>query len=113
MSLQRLVLDFRTGSWSCAACTAAKGIRTPALRRAGERLRSSPAKAFAGRSPPSKAKLMQSWSVAVDSRISKRALQDRRPDPDEQEEAWKQSPRVYEEKRRQMARYEWHLYHTA
>jgi hypothetical protein len=49
----------------------------------------------------------------LDRLISKRASQDRRPDPDEQEEAWKQSPRAYEEKRRQMARYEWHLYHTA
>src|SRR5215218_57520 len=49
----------------------------------------------------------------LDRLISERASQDRRPDPDEQEEAWKQSARAYEEKRRQMARYEWHLYHTA
>jgi hypothetical protein len=34
-------------------------------------------------------------------------------DPDEQEETWKASVRAYEEKRRQMARAEWHLHHTA
>ena len=34
-------------------------------------------------------------------------------DPDEREELWKASVRAYEEKRRQMARAEWHLHHTA
>jgi ABC-type phosphonate transport system ATPase subunit len=34
-------------------------------------------------------------------------------DPDEREELWKQGVRAYEEKRRQMARLEWHLHHTA
>jgi hypothetical protein len=32
-------------------------------------------------------------------------------DPDEREEAWKASVRAYEEKRRQMARFEWHAFH--
>jgi hypothetical protein len=32
-------------------------------------------------------------------------------DPDEQEELWKASVRAYEEKRRQMARLEWHAFH--
>jgi hypothetical protein len=32
-------------------------------------------------------------------------------DPDEREEAWKASVRAYEEKRRQMARLEWHAFH--
>jgi len=32
-------------------------------------------------------------------------------DPDEREELWKASVRVYEEKRRQMARLEWHAFH--
>ena len=32
-------------------------------------------------------------------------------DPDEQEELWKESVRAYEEKRRQMARLEWHAFH--
>jgi hypothetical protein len=43
--------------------------------------------------------------------ISKRASQDRPPDPDEREELWKESVRAYEEKRRQMARLEWHAFH--
>src|SRR5215208_662660 len=34
-------------------------------------------------------------------------------DPDEREELWKASVRAYEEKRRQIARAEWHLHHTA
>jgi hypothetical protein len=32
-------------------------------------------------------------------------------DPDEREELWKQGVRAYEEKRRQMARLEWHAFH--
>jgi hypothetical protein len=32
-------------------------------------------------------------------------------DPDEQEELWKASVRAYEEKRRQVARLEWHAFH--
>jgi len=32
-------------------------------------------------------------------------------DPDEREELWKQSVRAYEERRRQMARLEWHAFH--
>jgi hypothetical protein len=34
-------------------------------------------------------------------------------DPDEQEELWKESVRRFNEKRRQMARAEWHFHHTA
>jgi hypothetical protein len=37
----------------------------------------------------------------------------RKQDPDEREELWKASVRAYEEKRRRMARLEWHLHHTA
>jgi hypothetical protein len=47
----------------------------------------------------------------LDRLISKRASQDPRPDLDEREELWKASVRVYEEKRRQMARLEWHAFH--
>jgi hypothetical protein len=47
----------------------------------------------------------------LDRLISMRASQDRRPDEDEQEELWKASVRAYEEKRRQMARLEWHAFH--
>jgi hypothetical protein len=35
----------------------------------------------------------------------------RETDPDEQEELWKASVRAYEEKRRQMARFERHAFH--
>jgi hypothetical protein len=35
----------------------------------------------------------------------------RQIDPDEREELWKASVRAYEEKRRQMARLEWHAFH--
>jgi ABC-type phosphonate transport system ATPase subunit len=37
----------------------------------------------------------------------------RQKDPDEESELWKESLRVYEAKRRQAARLEWHLHHTA
>jgi hypothetical protein len=47
----------------------------------------------------------------LDRLISKRASQDLRPDPDEREEIWKASVRAYEEKRRQVARLEWHAFH--
>ena len=47
----------------------------------------------------------------LDRLISKRASQDRRPDPDEQEEAWKASVNAYNDRRRQMARLEWHAFH--
>jgi hypothetical protein len=33
-------------------------------------------------------------------------------DPDEQEELWRASVVVYNEKRRQMARLEWHAFHS-
>jgi hypothetical protein len=35
----------------------------------------------------------------------------RQKDPDEESELWKASVRAYEEKRRQMARLEWHAFH--
>ena len=47
----------------------------------------------------------------LDRLISKRASQDRRPHPDEEHELWRESVRAYEEKRRQMARLEWHAFH--
>jgi hypothetical protein len=37
----------------------------------------------------------------------------RQKDPDEESELWQESVKAYEEKRRQMARAEWHLHHTA
>jgi hypothetical protein len=48
----------------------------------------------------------------LDRLISKRVSQDRRPDPDEREELWEQSVRAYEEKRLQVARLEWHAFHS-
>jgi hypothetical protein len=43
----------------------------------------------------------------LDRLISKRASQDRRPDPDEQEELWKESVRRYNARRREENRREW------
>jgi hypothetical protein len=36
----------------------------------------------------------------------------RQKDPDEESELWRASVRAYEEKRRQMARLEWHAFHS-
>jgi hypothetical protein len=52
-----------------------------------------------------------SVDAGLDRLISKRASQDRRPDPDEQEELWKASVDAYNEKRQKIARYEWHAFH--
>jgi hypothetical protein len=46
----------------------------------------------------------------LDTMIERRS---RQKNPDQEHELWQQSVRVYEEKRRQMARLEWHLHHTA
>ena len=45
--------------------------------------------------------------VGLDRLISKRASQDRRPDPDEQEEFWKASARTYTARRREEMRAAW------
>ena len=37
----------------------------------------------------------------------------RQVEPDEESELWRESVRAYEEARREMARVEWHLHHTA
>jgi hypothetical protein len=37
----------------------------------------------------------------------------RQKDPDEESAMWRESVKAYEEQRRQMARAEWHLHHTA
>jgi hypothetical protein len=46
----------------------------------------------------------------LDAMIERRARKGE-VNPDEQEELWKTSVRAYEEKRRQMARLEWHAFH--
>ena len=46
----------------------------------------------------------------LDAMIARRS---RQKDPDEESELWQASVRAYEEKRRQAARLEWHLHHTA
>ena len=46
----------------------------------------------------------------LDAMIERRS---RQKDPDEESELWQASVRAYEEKRRQAARLEWHLHHTA
>jgi hypothetical protein len=47
----------------------------------------------------------------LDRLISKRASQDRRPDPDEREELWKESVRRYNARRSEEMRAAWHEYH--
>lgn len=37
----------------------------------------------------------------------------RKKDPDEESDLWRESVRTYEEKRRQMARLEWHAFHCS
>ena len=46
----------------------------------------------------------------LDTLIERRA-RNGEADPDEQEEIWKESVRRFDEKRRQMARLEWHAFH--
>jgi hypothetical protein len=46
-----------------------------------------------------------------DRLISKRASQDRRPDPDEQEELWKESVRAYTARWREEMRAAWTSFH--
>jgi len=49
--------------------------------------------------------------VELDRLISKRASQDRRPDPHEQEEIWKASVRAYTARRREEMRAAWCDHH--
>jgi len=49
--------------------------------------------------------------VELDRLISKRASQDRRPDPDEQEELWKASVRRYNARRHEEMRAAWYEHH--
>jgi hypothetical protein len=46
----------------------------------------------------------------LNAMIERRA---RQKDPQEDSDLWQESAKAYEEKRRQMARLEWHLHHTA
>ena len=46
----------------------------------------------------------------LDQTIERRS---RQKDPQEDSDLWQESAKAYEEKRRQMARLEWHLHHTA
>ena len=52
-----------------------------------------------------------SVDLELDRLISKRASQDRRPDPDEQEETWKASVRAHTARRREEMRVAWCEYH--
>ncbi len=58
---------------------------------------------------------MEAVDTELDRLISRRASQDRRPDPDEREEAWKASVRAHNARRRQeldAERYRYHLDHA-
>lgn len=50
---------------------------------------------------------MDTVDAELDRLISKRASQDRRPDPDEQEELWQKSVRRYESRCREANRLAW------
>ena len=54
---------------------------------------------------------METVDLELDRLISKRASQEMRPDPDEQEEAWKASVRAYNARTRDAHRILWHEYH--
>jgi hypothetical protein len=54
---------------------------------------------------------LEAVDVELDRLISRRASQDRRPDPDEQEELWKTSVRAYTARRREELRAAWCEYH--
>ena len=54
---------------------------------------------------------METVDLELDRLISKRASQDRRPDPDEQEERWKASVQAYNASREEQIRAEWREYH--
>ena len=54
---------------------------------------------------------MDPVDVELDRLISKRASQDRRPDPHEQEEIWKASVRAYTARRREEMRAAWCDHH--
>ena len=54
---------------------------------------------------------MDTVDAELDRLISRRASQDRRPDPDEQEEMWKASLRRYNASRHEQMRMAWHEYH--
>ena len=54
---------------------------------------------------------MDTVDAELDRLISRRASQDRRPDPDEQEEFWKASARTYTARRREEMRAAWCEYH--
>jgi hypothetical protein len=49
----------------------------------------------------------------LDRLISKRASQDRRPDPDEEHDVWRESVRAYTARRREEMRAAWCEYHQA
>ena len=54
---------------------------------------------------------MDTVDAELNRLISKRASQDRRPDPDEREELWKASVRAYTASRREQMRAAWASYH--
>ena len=54
---------------------------------------------------------MDTVDVELDRLISKRASQDRRPDPDEQSESWKQSVRRYNARLQEENRQAWTAFH--
>jgi hypothetical protein len=54
---------------------------------------------------------LETVDLELDRLISKRASQDRRPDPDEQEEVWRASERAYNARQQEENRQAWCEYH--
>jgi type II secretory ATPase GspE/PulE/Tfp pilus assembly ATPase PilB-like protein len=54
---------------------------------------------------------VETVDLELDRLISRRALQDRRPDPDEKHELWKAGVRAYTAQRREEIRAAWCEYH--
>jgi len=55
--------------------------------------------------------ITDSVDAELDRLISRRASQDRRPDPDEQEDLWADSVRRHHERRRRAVRAQWYGWH--
>ena len=62
------------------------------------------------RNPGSPTAPGEAVEAELDRLIQRRS---RQKDPDEESALWRESVRAYEEKRRQIARAEWHLHHTS
>jgi hypothetical protein len=103
MTLQRLVLDFRTGVLVVRVLHRDQGGANPGTKA---RTREVTALARSGLT-----RALEALDAELDRLISRRASQDRRPEPDEQEEIWKASVAAYNARRHEQMRAAWCEYH--